>query len=443
MDAQFGQSALMLLLAFFLVFLNGFFVLSEFSIVKVRRSRLEELVKNGRPNAKLALLMTDRLDSYLSATQLGVTLSSLALGWIGEPAVANLLEKPFAAIFGSNKVLLHSASFAVAFTFITLVHVVAGELIPKSIAIARSEKAVLTVARPLHGFWVLFYPLIRLFDNLAAFFLERLGIKPASEGETAHSEEELKFIAGESLKGGVIDSVEEGIIKNAVGFSDTTAKEIMTPRRDIICLKEENSYDENINIVRTTHNTRYPYCSGGKDKIIGIIHIRDLLENELSENPSHDLSHLVREIIIVPEMASISDILAKMNRQQIHTALVIDEYGGTAGLITMEDIVEEVMGDISDEHDLKTEEYEKIDDKTYIFDAMINLDDAGELLGINYDECEQVTLGGYVFNLLGRLPKDCDKAEDAFCSYEVLETDGPRIKKIRAVKPDVVEDDKE
>ncbi|MBQ3033105.1 MAG: HlyC/CorC family transporter, partial [Deferribacterales bacterium] len=370
MDTQILQSLLMILLAFFLVFLNGFFVLSEFAIVKVRRSRLEELVKNGKSNAKLALAISGKLDSYLSATQLGITLSSLALGWIGEPAVARLLEKPFSKLFGDNTVLIHSVSFVIAFTFITLLHVVAGELIPKSIAIARSEKASLAVARPLHGFWILFYPLIKLFDKLSAFFLARMGIKPASESETAHSEEELKFIAEESLKGGFIDSVEEEIIKNAVDFSDTTAKEIMTPRRDIICLKAENSYEGNLQIIRDTRHTRYPYCKGGKDMIVGMIHIRDILENELSQTPSHDLTHLVRQMIIVPEMASISDILAKMNRRQIHTALVIDEYGGTAGLLTMEDIIEEVMGDISDEHDLKIEEYKKLDDNSYVFDGM-------------------------------------------------------------------------
>ena len=433
MDTQLIQSLLMILLAFFLVFLNGFFVLSEFAIVKVRRSRLEELVKNGRSNAKLALDITGRLDSYLSATQLGITLSSLALGWIGEPAVARLLEKPLGSLFGDNTVLLHSVSFVIAFTFITLLHVVAGELIPKSIAIARSEKATLTVARPLHGFWILFYPLIKLFDKLSAFFLSKMGIAPASESETAHSEEELKFIAEESLKGGFIDSVEEEIIKNAVDFSDTTAKEIMTPRRDIICLKAENSYEENIQIVRSTNHTRYPYCKGGKDMVIGMIHIRDILENELSENTSHDLSHLVRQMIIVPEMASIADILSKMNRQQIHTALVIDEYGGTAGLLTMEDIIEEVMGDISDEHDHKIEEYKKLDDNSYIFDGMTDLDDAGEELGVDYEECEQVTVGGYVFNLLGRLPVIGDRVDDAYCTYEILETEGARIKKVRII----------
>ena len=433
MDINVGESVLMLGLAVFLVLLNGFFVLSEFSVVKIRRSRLEELVKAGRPNAKLALGMTHKLDSYLSATQLGITLSSLALGWIGEPAFARLLEYLFSGFFGDNKTLLHTVSFVIAFTFITLMHVVMGELIPKSIAIAKTEGAVLKVAAPLHFFWVIFFPLIKTFDFLSAFFLKRLGIHPASEAETAHSEEELKFIVGESVRGGVLDTVEEEIIKNAVDFSDTVAKEIMTPRKDIVCLLADKTYEENLDIVRASNHTRYPYCEGGKDSIVGMIHIRDLLENQLSKNEVHDLSKLVREMIIVPETASISDILAKMNRRQIHTALVLDEYGGTAGLLTMEDIIEEIMGDISDEHDKKTEDYKQIDEKTFEFDGMASLEDSGERIGINFEDEEQVTIGGYVFNLLGRVPVAGDKAEDEHCIYEVLEVDGNRVKKIRAV----------
>ena len=431
MDINIGESVLMLGLAVILVLLNGFFVLSEFSIVKIRRSRLEELVKVGRPNAKLALEMTHKLDSYLSATQLGITLSSLALGWIGEPAFANLLEYLFSDFFGDNKTLLHTVSFVIAFTIITLLHVVMGELIPKSVAIAKTEGAVLKVAAPLHFFWIIFFPLIKTFDFISAFFLKRMGIHPASEAETAHSEEELKFIVGESVKGGVLDTVEEEIIKNAVDFSDTVAKEIMTPRKDIVCLVADKTYEENLAIVKQSNHTRYPYCKGGKDSIIGMIHIRDLLENELSKNTSHDLSKLVREMIIVPETASISDILAKMNRRQIHTALVLDEYGGTAGLLTMEDIIEEIMGDISDEHDLKTEECKQIDEYTFEFDGMASLEDSGERIGINYEDEEQVTVGGYVFNLLGHLPSVGDIAEDDHCKYEVLEIDGNRVKKVR------------
>lgn len=426
-----GYSIAMLLLAFLLVLLNGFFVLSEFSIVKIRRSRLEELTKIGRPKAKLALGMTHKLDSYLSATQLGITLSSLALGWIGEPAFASLLDFLFGPLFVGNEGLKHTISFIIAFTIITLLHVVLGELIPKSVAIAKTEGSVLKIAAPLHFFWIIFFPLIKTFDFLSAFFLKRMGIKPSSEAETAHSEEELKFIVGESVRGGVLDTVEEEIIKNAVNFSDTVAKEIMTPRKDIICLIANNTYEENLKIVKESNHTRYPYCEGGKDGIVGMIHIRDLLENQLSDSPVSDFSQLVREMIIVPETASISDILAKMNRRQIHTALVLDEYGGTAGLLTMEDIIEEVMGDISDEHDFKTEECKKINDNTFEFDGMASLEDSGEKIGINYKDEEQVTIGGYVFNLLGRLPVVGDTVEDDECNYKVLEIDGKRVKKIR------------
>ena len=430
------DSILLSILALFLVLLNSFFVLSEFAIVKIRRSRLEELVKREVSGAKLALKVTGKLDSYLSATQLGITLSSLGLGWIGEPAVARLLEVPFKYFIGDNPVLLHSVSFMIAFSFITLLHVVIGEIVPKSIAIAKAEKSVLLIVRPLHIFWVVFYPVIKIFDFIAAVVLHAIKIKPASEGEeSAHSEEELKIIVGESLKGGYLDTIENEIIQNAVSFSDTMAKEIMTPRKDMICLYDDNSYEENMQIVTTTKHTRYPYCKEGKDNIVGMVHLRDLLETMLSKNPSKELEKLVREMIIVPESASISNILIQMNRRQIHTALVVDEYGGTAGLLTMEDILEEVIGDISDEHDKKSEDYHKIDEDTYSFDGMLDLERVADVLGIAFEEdTEQVTIGGYVFNLLERMPVVGDIISDEFCEYEVLATQGARIVRLKAKK---------
>ncbi|PAF51655.1 hemolysin family protein [Helicobacter sp. 13S00477-4] len=425
----------MFVFAIFLVFLNAFFVLSEFAIVKVRKSRLEELAKGNEFNAKLALKISHQLDTYLSATQLGITLSSLALGWVGEPAVAKLLSLPLEKILGDNPILIHTISFIVAFTFITLLHVVLGEIVPKSIAIAKSEKSALFVARPLYSFWIVLYPVIRLFDILAAFFLKKIGIEPAREQENAHSEEELKIIVGESLKGGIIDSIEGEIIKNAVDFSDTIAKEIMTPRKDMICLNAEKSYEENINVVMESAHTRYPYCEGSKDNIIGMIHIRDLLTSSVFDANKHDLKALVREMIIVPESASISQILIKMNKEQIHTALVIDEYGGTAGLLTMEDIIEEIMGDISDEHDVKTEDIHQIDADTYEFDGMMDLESVEEIMEVSFDdECEQVTVGGYVFGLLSRLPVVGDKVSDKNCEFEVCDMEGARIKKLKVRK---------
>ena len=299
----------MIILAAIFILLNGFFVLSEFCIVKVRRSRLEELVKEKRPNAKLALRMSNSLDTYLSATQLGITLSSLALGWIGEPAVADIIREPLKIIFDiDNTTTLHTVSFVIAFSFITLLHVVLGELVPKSVAIAKAEQAVLLVARPLYFFWLIFFPVIRTFDFVAAMFLKLIGIRPARESELAHSEEEIKIIVGESLKGGVLDSMESEIIKNAVDFSDTVAKEIMTPRKDVICLNKRLSFEEIMRIVSQSKYTRFPYIDGSKDSVLGMIHIRDILQNDL-DGKIENLDKIVRKLIIVPENSSISKIL--------------------------------------------------------------------------------------------------------------------------------------
>lgn len=432
-----SESILMLMVAFLLVLLNAFFVLSEFALVKVRKTRLEELVKIGNSNAKLALKMSQRLDTYLSATQLGITLSSLALGWVGEPAIARLLAVLLESMdLKDNSIFIHSMSVVIAFLSITFFHVVLGEIVPKSLAIAKSEKATLFAARPLHVFWVVFYPVVRLFDVIAHFFLRKMGVNP-KEHEGMHSEEELKIIVGESLREGIIDSVEGEIIKNAVDFSDTSAKEIMTPRKDMVCLDEENSYEENIDIVLKSHFTRYPYCKGSKDNIIGMVHIRDLLSRSIFTPKMHDFKQIVRKMIIVPESASISQILIKMKKEQIHTALVIDEYGGTAGLLTMEDIIEEIMGEISDEYDLKQEGVNKLEEGVFELEGMLDLESVEEVLHIEFDkECEQVTLGGYVFSLLERMPMEGDTIVSHGYAFEVLSVDGARIKRLKAVKQD-------
>lgn len=429
-----SSQLLMIILALFFVALNGFFVLSEFAIVKVRRSKLEELAKKNKANAKLSLKITKSLDTYLSATQLGITLSSLALGWLGEPAIAKVLYKAFGGFFGGNTILLHSVSFVIAFTIITFLHIVFGELVPKSIAIAKAEQSTLFVAKPLYLFRNVFFPVIKSFEMMSGFFLRRIGIEAVDESENAHSDEEIKIIIGESLKGGYLDSIESEILKNAVDFSDTTAKEIMTPRKDIVCLFDDNSYEENIQIVRGTNHTRYPYCKDGKDNVLGMIHIRDLLQATIGNN-ERDLSKLVRELIIVPESSSISNVLMKMNKQQIHTALVVDEYGGTAGLLTMEDIIEEIMGDISDEHDTKIDEIRQIDSHTFEVDGMLDLDTISEQIQIAFsDDIEQVTIGGYVFNLLGKEPLVGDSVVEGDFAYEILEIDGMRIKKLKITR---------
>lgn len=428
------SSLIMIALAILFVLLNAFFVLSEFAIVKVRKSRLEELAKEKIPNAKLAYKMTNSLDTYLSATQLGITLSSLALGWIGEPAVARLIEKPLKIYINASELVVHTISFAIAFTIVTLLHVVLGELVPKSIAIAKSEKAVLLIAKPLHFFWLIFYPIIKTFDFIALGVLKILGIRPARESELAHSEEEIKIIVGESLKGGVLDSMESEIIKNAVDFSDIVAKEIMTPRKDVICLNKQDSFEDNMKIIQNHKFTRFPYIDDNKDNVLGMIHIRDILQVNL-KNEKVNLDKILRKFIIVPENSSISKILIMMNKEGISAALVVDEYGGTAGFLTMEDIIEEIVGDIKDEHDDKNPNFKKIDENTFEFKGRFDIESVEELMDIAFDEeTEQLTIGGYVFNLLERLPAVGDKIEDEICIYEVVKMNGTSIELVKVTK---------
>lgn len=421
------HSVFMLLLAFVLIFLNAFFVLSEFALVKVRRSKLEEMVKDKVSNAKLALKMTNSIDTYLSACQIGITLASLALGWIGEPAVARLLKEPLSA-YGFSTTAVHTISVVIAFSVITILHIVLGEQAPKLIAIAKSEKIVLWIARPLYYFWVLCLPAIKAFDFIASSVVRLFGIRAVKDSEVAHSEEEIKIIASESLKGGVLDSLETEIIKNAVEFGDTVAKEIMTPRKDLVCLNKQKSYEENYKIMIDSKFTRFPYIDGSKDNVLGLIHIRDILQHSGEKN----FDKIVRKIIIVPENSPISKILPMMNKERISAALVIDEYGGTAGLLTMEDIIEEIFGEINDEHDDKNLAYKKLDDKSYEFKGRFEIESVEELMEIAFDdETEQLTIGGYVFNLLGRLPVVGDVIEDENCIYEVLKMDGTTIAAVK------------
>ncbi len=430
MDTDSYHSIGMVLLAFILILFNAFFVLSEFAMVKVRKSRLEELVKQNNQVARLALKMSQSLDSYLSATQLGITLSSLALGWVGNHITALILYGMH-TIFQAHTQLLDTVSLLISFSLVTLLHVILGEIVPKSIAIAKSETAFLAVARPLYIFWLIFFPVIKFFDFASSMFLKILKVQAHSE---AHSDEELKIIVGESLKGGFLDSIEGEIIKNAVDFSDTLAREIMTPRKDMVCLDKTLSYEKNIEIIISgPHHTRYPYCNGSKDNIIGVIHIRDVLAANIKNNyqPISSFDSFAKKMLIVPESASISQILLKMNKKKVDTALVIDEYGGTAGMITAQDIMYEIMGSIIMDTKEDTD-YKKLDEKTYEFDGKVELQKVENIFGFEYDEeFMQVTIGGYVLTLFGDMPNIGDIISDAKCQYEVLAIEETRIKRVK------------
>ncbi|MBQ7304373.1 MAG: HlyC/CorC family transporter [Alphaproteobacteria bacterium] len=421
-----------LILVLILVLLNAFFVVSEFSIVKIRKTKLEELVHNGNKRAKIALKITDNLDSYLSAIQLGITLASLGLGWIGEPAVSKLLENVLGGYFADNSILLHSVSFGIAFTFITILHVVLGELIPKSLAIQKTETFVLLIAYPLYTFKRLFYPFIWVLDMVTLKALKTMGVQPASEEEMAHSEEEIKLIVNASQKGGVIDDTERDIIQNAIDFSEICAHEIMIPRQDMCCLFLNDSFEQVMNLVKRSKHTRYPLCDKDRDNVVCMIHIRDLLEHSEEKLEKGRLNKIARQILFVPENQSVSEVLHLMRRKHTHVAIVVDEYGGTAGMLSMEDILEELVGDIMDEHDVaEAQEIQKVSDCICEFDGKVLIEDAYECMELPCCERDESTIGGYVFTLLGRAPKVGDKVEDEYCKYEVISSNKMRIKRVR------------
>ena len=422
-----------LLLVLFLVFCNAFFVISEFSVVKIRRTKLEELAHSGSKRARIALEINEHLNTYLSATQLGITLASLGLGWLGEPAVSRLLEDICGNFFEINDVLLHSVSFGIAFTFITLLHVVLGELVPKSMAIQDTERYALLVAVPLYTFNKVCTPIIWCFDHVSLWILKCMKIQQADENEDAHSEEEIKLIIDASQKGGVIDDTESEIIQNAITFSEILAHEIMIPRQDMNCIYQDDTFEDIMAFVKANKHTRFPLCGEDKDQIVGMVHIRDILEN--ANSPHKDiLKRIARKILFVPENMSISEVLHEMMRKRIHLAIVVDEYGGTAGLLTMEDIFEELVGEIRDEHDVVTEEpMKKIDADNYEFDGVYLLEDAAEFMDLPYEEQEESTIGGYIFNLLGHEPKVGDIVEDRRCKYEIMRIDNMRITKVHVV----------
>lgn len=427
-------SLIKLAAALLLVLINGFFVLAEFSLVKIRKTRLEELVQQGNNRAKLALKVVSTFDTYLGATQLGITLASLALGWLGEPAISSLIEPTLLYYFPDAEWLVTSISIAVGFIIITFLHIVLGELVPKSMAVQRSETMALACVWLLYIFHKIGYPVILLFNRTAKLILSLMGMKAVNEGDLAHSEEELRMIVSASHRGGILNQMESELIDNVFDFADRLAREIMVPRQDMVCLFADDPFEENMRVVRETVHTRYPLCIEDKDHIIGMVHIRDVMDFNVCPNVKQDLTSIVREILVVPEGMSVAHLLQVMRRKRTHLAIVADEYGGTAGLVALEDVIEEIVGDIHDEHDaVENVEIQRFPDGTFEFDGGVLLDDVTELLNIHLEEHEEDTLGGYIFGMLGRRPEVTDKVNIGDYSFEVLSVNGFRIVRVKAV----------
>ncbi|WP_054957025.1 hemolysin family protein [Paenibacillus dakarensis] len=428
-EFEVGKLILNLLLVFLLVLLNGVFVAAEFSLVKMRQSRLTQLVSEGNRMAGVALKVNRKLDAYLSATQLGITLTSLGLGWIGEPAISELLVTPLMHNMGmTDEVLITTISVAIGFSIITFLHIVLGELAPKSLAIQRTEGTALLLSAPLLWFYRIFLPFIWVLNASANGVLKLMGIQPASESDVAHSEEEIRILMNESAKSGVIDENEMKLMDNLFDFSDLRAREIMLPRTDIDVLYTNQSLAENLKLINETKHSRYPVATENKDRIIGFIHITDLLMATPAEQ--QNLASLVRPIMDVPESMEISQVLRLMQTRHEQMALVVDEYGGTAGILTAEKILEEIVGDLYDEFEDERPEVEMNDDYISV-DGRMLIEDVNDMVGISIEEQRVDSIGGWLFKELEGNPLKGKKVKFDGVVFEVEEAS--RLRVIRVI----------
>lgn len=417
-----------ILLVFFLVFLNGFFVATEFAMVKVRKSRIETLIIQGNKRAKRTLIVVKDLNSYLSACQLGITLASLGLGWVGEPAILRLLM-PIFNLFNLPSSLEHSIAFIIAFSIITGCHIVFGELVPKSLAIISPEKIALSTAFPLIFFYKLTYPVMWIFNHSTNWILKVFGLSQVDEHESVHTDEEIKLLVEESYNHGLVDKTELTLVDNIFDFSDKTVKEIMVPRTDITNIFIEDAFDDIIDFTLKEQLTRYPVCKENKDNVIGFIHIKDLYKQKI-EGSNQEIKNIIREIKLVPESMLISDLLKIFKKDKVQVALVIDEYGGTSGLVTIEDILEEIVGEIQDEFDEEEDSIIKCEDNSYIVDGKVLIEDITEFLYIDIENEHIDTIGGWAYAQLDSYPKVNDKFTYKNYEFTILKCNRKRINKL-------------
>lgn len=427
-EFEVGRLLLNLLLVLVLVLLNGIFVAAEFSLVKVRQSRLTQLVSEGNKMAGYALKVNKRLDSYLSATQFGITLASLGLGWVGEPAISELLVEPLMYNFGvTDSTVIATVSVIIGFSIITFLHIVLGELAPKSLAIQKTEGTALVLSAPLMFFYNVFMPFIWVLNASANALLRMVGVEPANEAEAAHSEEEIRILMNQSAKSGVIDKDEMKLMDNIFEFSDLLAREVMLPRTDMDVLFSNLTLEENMNIIIETKHSRYPVALEDKDRIIGFIHITDLLF--AAPEQQNDLASLVRPILNVPESMEISHVLRLMQKNKAQLTLVVDEYGGTAGLLTVEEIMEEIVGDLHDEFENERPSVERNGEYISVEGRML-IEDVNNITGVVIEDEEVDSIGGWLFKELEGNPAKGKRVIVGNVIFEVEESTRLRITRI-------------
>ncbi len=425
-----------LLLIALLIALTAFFVATEFAIVKVRVSRIDQLIAEGNKRAIAAKRVVTHLDEYLSACQLGITITALGLGWLGEPTVEKLLH-PLFERFQIAESLTHILSFGIAFALVTFLHVVVGELAPKTVAIQKAEAVTMAFAAPIIWFYRVMFPFIWFLNGSARVLVGLFGLKPASEHEMAHSEEELRILLSESYKSGEINKNELKYVNNIFEFDERIAKEIMVPRTEMITIASDHTLAEIMETIQTENYTRYPVEDGDKDNIRGFINVKEFLTASLTDKitPENlDLDSFINPVIHVIESIPIHDLLVKMQKERIHIAILMDEYGGTSGLVTVEDILEEIVGEIRDEFDEdEVPEIRKLNDNHYILDSKLLIEDVNNLLGTDFEHEDVDTIGGWFLTQHMEAEIGTEIEADGF-TFKVHEKDGHQLHYLEVFK---------
>jgi len=413
----------------FFVLLNAFFVAAEFAIVKVRSSQLEAAVEAGTRGAKAARHQVQNLDGYLAATQLGITLASIGLGMVGEPYVSRVVQ-PLLFMAGiESDAVVRTTSIIIGFSIVTFLHVVLGELTPKSLAIRKALTTTLLISAPLHFFYIVFKPAIVVLNGTANWLLRAvLHVKPVSEGEMAHSEEELRHIVAESQKSKEVTETEKNILLNALALNDLCARDIMTPRNQVVSLDVEDSFEANLKVAIESKHTRFPLVEGHLDQTIGLIHIKDLLRLVRETEP--DLKKIRRDIVPVPEMMPIDKLLRLFLERHAHIVLAVDEYGGAVGVVTLDNVIEQIVGDIQDEFDADKPEFQRINENKFMVEGTLNLYELADMTGIEIESEEVTTIGGYATHLIGHLPRVGEKTEIEDYEVTVTKTDQRRVQQL-------------
>lgn len=422
---------LSLTLVAILIILTAFFVATEFAVVRLRGSQVSQMVLEGKKNALAVQRVAANLDGYLSACQLGITITALGIGALAEPAFEQLLIPLFDLADISHSVS-EPIAFALAFIIATFLHVVVGELAPKTAAINIPEKIGQITAPLIIWFYKILYPLIWLMNGSANLLVSLFGMKPASEHGDAHSEDEIRLILSESYESGKINKAEYGYVNRIFNFDEMLAKEIMVPRTDMVCLFTDHSLAENFNIIRKEQYTRFPVADGSKDNIIGMINTKQLYL-QYDNNPDFDFKSLILPLLTVSEVTPVKNLLTRMQVERVHIALLLDEYGGTSGLITIEDILEEIVGEIRDEFDGdERKNIEKLSDVNYLFDGKVSLLEIKQLTGLDFHDDEVTTIGGWLYSHLSE-PTIGKSMNYEHVTLTVREMNKNRIRKVEVL----------